>query len=47
MSDERFNEMFAKTEAAWQESTGEAPQPPEVGEIQAVVRDYLASEKQD
>ncbi len=42
-----FESLVAKTEEAWQESTGEAPQPPELGEIKAVVRDYLASEKQD
>jgi hypothetical protein len=41
----KFEELVNDTVIAFEESTGEPPQPPELGEIQAIVRDYIEEEK--
>lgn len=40
-----FDQLVNDTAVAFEESTGEPATTTELGEIKAVVRDYLASEK--
>jgi len=44
---DKFTELRDDTVAAFEESTGDLPSDVELGQIHAIVRDYLADEKEN